>query len=73
MGFCMLSTTIGGIPVRVTHVYVGLPDAKLGMESIVGHLDKHYLIRDSQHGFRCDRSCTANGNCNFRTKELSVP
>ena len=27
---------------------------------ITEHLDKHKLIRDSQHGFRRDRSCTTN-------------
>jgi len=27
---------------------------------ITEHLDKHKLIRDSQHGFRRGRSCTTN-------------
>jgi len=27
---------------------------------MVRHLDKHDLIRDSQHGFRSGRSCTTN-------------
>jgi len=35
------------------------------MESVVrdvitGHLDRHHLIKDSQHGFRRGRSCTTN-------------
>jgi len=35
------------------------------MESVVrdiitGHLDRHHLIKDSQHGFRHGRSCTTN-------------
>jgi len=27
---------------------------------ITGHLDRHHLIKDSQHGFRRGRSCTTN-------------
>jgi len=29
-------------------------------DEIVRHLDKHNLVRDSQHGFRRGRSCTSN-------------
>ena len=29
-------------------------------DTITGHLDRHHLIRDSQHGFRRGRSCTTN-------------
>ena len=29
-------------------------------DEMVKHLDKHDLIRDSQHGFRSGRSCTTN-------------
>ena len=29
-------------------------------DEVVQHLDRHNLIRDSQHGFRPGRSCTSN-------------
>jgi len=29
-------------------------------DEVVQHLDRHNLIKDSQHGFRPGRSCTSN-------------
>ena len=36
------------------------PRARAQIHKYIGHLDRHHLIRDSQHGFRRGRSCTTN-------------
>lgn len=53
------SSVINYRPVSLTSQIVKVMETLL-RDAIVQHLDKHGLIRDSQHGFRKGRSCATN-------------